>query len=125
MAADTRDGVVVSEGWQEASAVRAVDLIGELVKLGVQGIVYTDTLRDGTLTEPNFLAIESLLEAVRLLRPAIATDPPVTVLYSGGITSIDHLLRLSRLGLDGAIVGKALYTGAIDLTAAISAVMAA
>lgn len=119
VAVDARDGIVVAEGWREATKVAVVDLIRELVGLGVRRIAYTDVVRDGTLTEPNFAAIESLLEAVPV------TQPPLAVIYSGGIASIDHLLRLAGLGLEGAIVGKALYTGAIDLAEALAAVLAA
>ena len=125
VAVDARDGVAVTEGWREATVIGAVDLIRELMGLGVRRIVYTDVVRDGTLTAPNFPAVESLLEAVG------ATEPPLAVIYSGGIASIDHLLRLAgpglpagRQGLEGAIVGKALYTGAIDLAAALAAVLA-
>lgn len=118
VAVDAREGLVVIEGWREASSLRAADLVRELVELGVRRIVYTDVLRDGTLTEPNFPAIERLFPLTSNLQP------PTSLLYSGGIASIDHLLRLASLGLEGVIVGKALYTGAIDLAAALAAVMA-
>jgi len=117
VAVDAREGVVVAEGWRETTALKAVDLAQELTGLGVQRIIYTDVLRDGTLTEPNFPAIESLLETLR------AMQPPPAVIYSGGIASIDQLLRLAAMGPEGAIVGKALYTGAIDLAEALAAVM--
>lgn len=124
VAVDARDGIVVAEGWREVMPVRAEDLIRELAGLGVRRIVYTDVLRDGTLTEPNFPAIESLLQALATAPSASNLQPPTSIIYSGGIASIDHLRRLAGLGLEGAIVGKALYTGAIDLTAALAAVMA-
>src|SRR4030042_1796644 len=58
---DARDGVVVMEGWLEASEVTAVDLLRQLSELGVPRVIYTDTLRDGTLTEPNFAALEAII----------------------------------------------------------------
>ncbi len=118
VAVDARDGIVVAEGWQESSGLPAADLVQELAALGVRRILYTDVLRDGTLTGPNFPALESLLSN---LQPPTSS---LRVIYSGGISSIEHLRRLAGLGLEGAIVGKALYTGAIDLAQALAAVMA-
>jgi len=82
-----------------------------MVKLGVKRFIYTDINRDGTLTEPNFTAIFEMVNATRL--PVIA---------SGGISSLNHLKMLAQLGVEGAIVGKALYTGDIDLKQALAAV---
>jgi phosphoribosylformimino-5-aminoimidazole carboxamide ribotide isomerase len=82
-----------------------------MVKLGVKRFIYTDINRDGTLTEPNFTAIYELVNTVR--RPVIA---------SGGISSLNHLRMLKALGVEGTIVGKALYTGDIDLKQALDAV---
>jgi phosphoribosylformimino-5-aminoimidazole carboxamide ribotide isomerase len=79
-----------------------------MVKLGVRRFIYTDINRDGTLTEPNFSAIAELVNAVR---PVIA---------SGGVSSLNHLRMLKSLGVEGAIVGKALYTGDIDLKQALA-----
>ena len=84
----------------------------ELVaKVGVKRFVYTDIARDGTLTEPNFTAIGELVSAV---------DFPI--IASGGISKVDHLVRLCNLGVEGAIVGKALYTGHVSLCEALDAV---
>ena len=82
-----------------------------MVKLGVKRFIYTDISRDGTLTEPNFAAIFELVNAIRL--PIIA---------SGGISSLNHLKMLKQLGVEGAIIGKALYTGDINLKQALAAV---
>ena len=79
-------------------------------------VIYTDTLRDGTLTEPNFAALEALLSDPRLS----AFDLQIT--YSGGVSRIDHLRRLAATGVEGAIVGRALYTGHIDLAEALAAI---
>ncbi len=82
-----------------------------MVQLGVKRFIYTDISRDGTLTEPNFTAISELIDALSL--PIIA---------SGGISSLNHLKMLKQLGAEGAIVGKALYTGDINLKQALAAI---
>ncbi len=113
---DARDGVVVTEGWREASGVTAVDLLWQLAELRVARVIYTDTLRDGTLTEPNFAALETILSDDRLS----ARD--LRVIYAGGVSDIDHLRRLAATNVEAAIVGRALYTGDIDLAEALGAV---
>lgn len=112
---DAREGVVVTEGWRESSGLPAAELVRRLGDMGVSRIVYTDTLRDGTLTEPNFAALEEVLGA------ASGLPSPLAVIYSGGVSSLEHLRRLAEMGVEGAIVGKALYTGALDLAAALAA----
>lgn len=113
---DARDGVVVTEGWREASAVTAVNLLGQLAEMGVARVIYTDTLRDGTLTEPNFAALETILSDDRL------SARELRVIYAGGVSAIDHLRRLAATSVEGAIVGRALYTGDVDLAEALAAV---
>ena len=106
---DARDGYVSTHGWQERSEVEASALVEQMVALGVGRLVYTDISRDGTLTEPNIGAIAEL--AARAAVPVIA---------SGGISSLEHIRRLSRLGVEGAIVGRALYSGDLDLAQALA-----
>jgi phosphoribosylformimino-5-aminoimidazole carboxamide ribotide isomerase len=77
---------------------------------GVMRIIYTDIAVDGTLTGPNFRAIAELVEST-----------PLEVIIAGGVSSLAHLLELERIGVDAAIVGKAVYTGNIDLPKAIAA----
>jgi phosphoribosylformimino-5-aminoimidazole carboxamide ribotide isomerase len=108
---DARDGIVATEGWTDASELRTEDLLRQLAALGVARFIYTDIARDGTLTSPNFEAVESLVNA---------TDAPV--IAAGGVAEIEHLVRLSELGCEGAIVGLALYDGRVDLGEAIEAV---
>jgi phosphoribosylformimino-5-aminoimidazole carboxamide ribotide isomerase len=79
-----------------------------MVELGVRRFIYTDIVRDGTLSEPNFTAITELINETRL--PIIA---------AGGISSLTHLKILKQLGAEGAIIGKALYTGDINLKQAL------
>ena len=109
---DARDGTVVTEGWRDASGITASELVRQIAELGVPRVIYTDTLRDGTLTEPNFDALETLLSDAQHLR----------IIYSGGVTTIDHLRRLAETGVEGAVVGRALYTGDINLTEALAAI---
>jgi len=107
---DARDSFVAVRGWQDKTAVSAADLIKQMEALGARRFIYTDIARDGTLTEPNFQAIAGLMAKTR--SPIIA---------SGGVTSIDHLRRLRQLGVEGAIIGRALYTGDIRLDKALAA----
>ncbi len=105
---DARQGYVSTHGWRQDTELETVDFARAMARLGVRRFIYTDISRDGTLTEPNFTAITQLVEAVSL--PIIA---------AGGISSPVHLRMLSQLGVEGAIVGKALYTGDINLKQAL------
>jgi phosphoribosylformimino-5-aminoimidazole carboxamide ribotide isomerase len=108
---DARDGFVATHGWKEATEISVVSFARSLVDLGVRRFVYTDIGRDGTLTEPNFTGLFELMDTTKF--PVIA---------SGGISSVLHLKILKKLGAEGAIVGRALYTGAINLSQALAAV---
>lgn len=105
---DARGGMVAVRGWRETTAVAAADLARDVARRGARTIVYTDVERDGTLTAPNVAALAAV-------RAAAGID----VIASGGIARLEHLLELQRAGAAGAIVGRALYTGAIDLREAI------
>lgn len=106
---DARDSYVTTHGWQKISGTTAIDLSRMMAAIGARRIIYTDVKRDGTLTEPNFEATAELIKNVNI--PVVA---------SGGIASIDHLRRLAVLSVEGAIIGKALYTGDIDLAEALA-----
>ncbi len=108
---DTREGWVATHGWRQETKLRATEFAKSMVQLGVKRFIYTDIIRDGTLTEPNFTAISELITEIRL--PIIA---------AGGISSSQHLRMLKQLGAEGAIVGKALYTGDIKLKEALAAI---
>ena len=108
---DAREGMVQTDGWLESSSVRAVDLAREMESAGVPRIMFTDIGRDGMLSEPNYAAYEELLAALSC--PVVA---------SGGVSKVQHLVRLADLGCEGSIVGKALYEGAFTLTEALDAV---
>jgi phosphoribosylformimino-5-aminoimidazole carboxamide ribotide isomerase len=106
---DARDGYVSTHGWRQETKLKAIELAQSMVKLGVRRFIYTDINRDGTLTEPNFSATAELINAVKA--PVIA---------SGGVSSLNHLNTLKTLGAEGAIIGRALYTGDIDLKQALA-----
>ena len=107
---DARDGLVAVSGWTAESSVTAADVVTRMMAVGVRRFLYTDIARDGTLTEPNFDAI------AEIVRQAGAC-----VMAAGGISTVQHLMRLAGLGVAGAVVGTALYTGDIKLTEAIEA----
>jgi phosphoribosylformimino-5-aminoimidazole carboxamide ribotide isomerase len=113
---DARGGMVATDGWTETTSLPASELVKQLSELGVARIIYTDILRDATLTGPNFAAIADILEFVSGL------PSPVSVIVAGGVSSVDDLVRLSKLPVEGAIIGKAIYTGDIDLAEALAAV---
>ena len=106
---DARDGKVATHGWQKDTAVEVLLLGREMAEAGARRLIYTDIKRDGTLTEPNFDMVENLLGEVN-----------VPVIVAGGISRLEHLRRIRELGADGAVIGKALYTGDIDLREAIT-----
>lgn len=101
---DAWDGYVATHGWRERTGVTAIELVQSMESLGVRRFVYTDIARDGTLSQPNFDSIAELVAKTSL--PIIA---------SGGISSLEHLKKLAQLGAEAAIVGRALYTGDLDL----------
>jgi len=109
-AIDAWGGKVAIRGWREATDVEATALGRDLSELGLVRAVYTDIARDGTMTGPN-------LEAVR----ALAQESCLRVIASGGIAHLRDLRALAGLGeaVEGAIVGRALYTGSIDLREAV------
>jgi len=106
---DARDGHVAIHGWQKGTGISALELCRRMTDMGVRRLIYTDIKRDGTLTEPDFKAIAELVDSMDL--PVIA---------AGGISTLGHLRKLGELGVEGAIVGKALYTGDIDLREALA-----
>jgi phosphoribosylformimino-5-aminoimidazole carboxamide ribotide isomerase len=111
---DARAGKVATRGWLETSEVDALDLAQHMETAGAAAIIYTDIYRDGTLEGPN-------LEMLRQL--ALTIDIPI--IASGGVSSTIDLLNLLSLesqGVTGVIVGRALYTGDLDLTEALRAV---
>ena len=105
---DARNGYVAVRGWTEESGTPVRELISRMETSGVRRIIYTDISRDGTRTEPNFQQVEELLVAT-----------PLKILVAGGVSRIEHLRRLAEMGVEGAIIGTAAYTGDIDMRVAI------
>lgn len=106
---DARNGMVATKGWATATTVQATDLAESFEDAGVAALIYTDIDRDGAMQGPNIAATEALARAVTI--PVIA---------SGGVSSLADLIALRDTGvIAGAISGRALYDGAIDLAAAL------
>ena len=112
---DARDGRVALEGWTEATDLDAVAFIDRLRDAGVRCIVYTDIARDGVTDGPNFAMYE------RVARSNGGADG-IAVIAAGGVGSVADVRRLGECGVEAAIIGRALYTGDIDLVEALAAV---
>ena len=107
---DIKDGFVAIKGWTEKSALTAEDFFEKMEKLGVRAIICTDISRDGAMRGTNLALYKQLQEKFRL-----------DITASGGVSSMEDILRLREMELYGAIIGKAYYTGAIDLAEALEA----
>lgn len=104
---DVRQNQVAIEGWTKSSGIAIEKVLGQLKDMGVKTIIYTDISRDGMMKGPNFTGIEKVL-----------SFGDFSVIASGGISSMQDLKQLAlyeNKGLEGAIIGKALYSGALDL----------
>ena len=108
---DAWQGNVAIHGWKKRTGIKAIDFANSMIEFGVKRFVFTDISRDGTLTEPNFTAIADTMAAVKA--PIVA---------AGGISSVTHLKLLDKIGVEGAIIGKALYTGNINLKQALDTI---
>ncbi len=107
---DARNGFVATRGWAEETDIQVTDLAKSFEDAGIAAIIYTDILRDGAMKGPNIAATEALARAV-----------DIPVIASGGVSSMDDLSALKDTGvISGAISGRALYDGAIDLGAALT-----
>ncbi len=105
---DARGGTVRTEGWLHDSGEEYLAFARRMVGYGVQTIIFTDIEKDGMLGGPNFEQLAALRDAVSC-----------TIVASGGVSTLEDVRRLKALGIDEAIAGKAVYTGALDLAAAI------
>ena len=105
---DARDGWVAVSGWEQVSRVQAAELGRKMAAIGLRYAVYTDISRDGMLTGPNLEA------TVQLMR-----ETGLSVILSGGISSMEDLRQAKAAGIPGAIIGKALYEGRVDLACAV------
>jgi phosphoribosylformimino-5-aminoimidazole carboxamide ribotide isomerase len=110
---DARAGEVQVAGWLEGSGARTEEVVARVAEAGVARLMFTAIDRDGTLEGPDFAAIERVLDV-----------SPVPVIASGGVGTAEHLVRLAALaerGVEGVVVGKALYSGALGLEDALAA----
>ena len=108
--ADLRDGFVAVKGWKETTGISAETFFRRLELLGVRCVICTDISRDGAMKGANSELYRSLSEKFN-----------IEIIASGGVSSLEDVTALRSLGIGGAIIGKAYYTGAVDLAAAIEA----
>jgi len=111
VSADIKDGYIAIKGWTELSDRHALEFCRSVCEAGVKTLICTDISKDGLLGGTN-------MELYRTLRETTS----IRLIASGGVTTLDEIIALSALGMDGAIIGKALYTGNINLSEAIEAV---
>ena len=107
---DLKDGFVAIKGWTETSELTAEDFFAKMEDLGVKTIICTDISRDGAMRGTN-----------RALYKALSEKFSIDLIASGGVSSVEDIAALKEMGLHGAIIGKAYYTGAIDLKEALEA----
>lgn len=105
---DAKNGYAAAEGWTQTSDIYFTDLAKKMEQCGVKTIIYTDISKDGTLSGPN-------LEQLEEINNAVSCD----IIASGGVTNINDIKALKSLGLYGAICGKSIYSGSLDLKQAL------
>ena len=107
---DAKDGKVAIHGWEQTSDLTAIDFAKRVEELGARTVIYTDISRDGMLKGPNLSAMSEMAASVG-----------VDVIASGGVSCLRDIIDLKPTGVSGVIVGKALYTGNLELKSAIDA----
>ena len=107
---DAKDGLVCAEGWTDKSELNYIDLAKQMEQIGVKTIVFTDINQDGTLSGPNLVQLDKLTHNVTC-----------DIIASGGVSNIKDIINLNDLNVYGAITGKAIYSGSLDLAMAIQA----
>lgn len=108
---DAKDGFVAIHGWEQTSDLTAIAFAKRVEELGVKTVIYTDISRDGMLKGPNLAAMSEMSKAVG-----------IEVIASGGVSCLKDITDLKTTGVRGVIVGKALYTGDVDLKSALMAI---
>jgi phosphoribosylformimino-5-aminoimidazole carboxamide ribotide isomerase len=110
---DAKNGMVATDGWKTVTGIAASEAVKSFAGLAISAVIYTDIARDGMMEGPNLSSLKSIVSA-----------SPVPVIASGGITSIEDIAAIKKLGprIEGVVLGKALYEGKIDLRKAIAAV---
>ncbi|MDD6620389.1 MAG: 1-(5-phosphoribosyl)-5-[(5-phosphoribosylamino)methylideneamino]imidazole-4-carboxamide isomerase [Eubacteriales bacterium] len=107
---DAKNGYVATEGWTQSSNIYFTDLAKQMESVGVETIIYTDISKDGTLSGPNISQLEEINNSVSC-----------NITASGGVTNLDDIVRLREAGLYGAICGKSIYQGTLNLKEAVEA----
>ncbi|MCL2365765.1 MAG: 1-(5-phosphoribosyl)-5-[(5-phosphoribosylamino)methylideneamino]imidazole-4-carboxamide isomerase [Oscillospiraceae bacterium] len=110
VSADIKDGLIALKGWTELSDQSAMAFCEAVEEIGVQTLICTDISKDGLLEGTNLELYDTLRKRLKLY-----------IIASGGVSTLEEIKTLSKMGINGAILGKALYTGAIDLAEAIAA----
>lgn len=105
LSADTKNENIAISGWQEDSAILITDFLKDFIQRGIEYVTCTDIGTDGMLTGPN----------IELYKKILLSFPQLNVIASGGVSSIEDLHELRQIGVDGVIVGKAIYEGRIKL----------
>jgi phosphoribosylformimino-5-aminoimidazole carboxamide ribotide isomerase len=105
LGADAKDGKIAVSGWQEATELPVIDFISDFYKKGIKKVISTDISRDGMLSGPAFELYSEIMEKL----------PEVEIIASGGIASMNDILKLDEMGVPGVITGKAIYEGKINL----------
>lgn len=111
---DAKNGFVSAEGWTDTSEINFIDLAKQMEDIGVQYIIFTDISKDGMLSGPNLTMLDELKAAVKC-----------NIIASGGVANLKDIINLTDLDIYGAISGKAIYTGSLDLVKAIEVANAA
>jgi phosphoribosylformimino-5-aminoimidazole carboxamide ribotide isomerase len=106
---DSKNGILMKNGWLEKSDSELFSALRKLENMGISSIIYTDTIKHGTLSEPNYEVIKSIRENTKM-----------SLIVAGGISSIEQIKKLKNMNVDEVIIGKALYEGKINLKEAIS-----
>ena len=105
LGADARNGAIAISGWESTTEIQLLDFINEYRRHGIKYVISTDIDVDGTLEGPSVSLYKQILNSI----------PDLKLIASGGVGKIEDLYQLQKLGLDGAIVGKAIYEGTISL----------
>lgn len=101
---DSKNGKLAKRGWLEDTTMDLVETAKALERLGAKQFIYTNVLKDGTLTQPDYQGIGTLLKSVK-----------TPLIVAGGISSVADIKKLKKMGVEAVIVGKALYEGKVDL----------
>ncbi|MFH0773659.1 MAG: 1-(5-phosphoribosyl)-5-[(5-phosphoribosylamino)methylideneamino]imidazole-4-carboxamide isomerase [bacterium] len=105
---DSKDRVLMKNGWLEKTNKNVLSTVQELKNYGVRSIIFTDITKDGTMTEPNYKTIRSIINKTK-----------IDLIIAGGISSIEQIVKLKKMNVGGVIIGKALYEGKINLKEAV------